>query len=469
MDSCVQLSDSTFRDIQLLPCEPDGTTTVQSDFLAARWKYVENSIFVNERTELLDREASLLVIPEKVGLWRLKGGRSYVVGGFANEVSASRGVSVLKKSVLDDGASRTVSEWEGRVSDPDLVSGYEAVLQIEGSSELSRLDLSSFEHQVVSLLLDAYDGNVIFELPPVSPDELAKKGGMLAGMDRSNDCWLWTRCVTTSAQIGGKKTNYSVNRIRCVGSLKCVNDLCPFLLKEGTPNQIDWPDKVHCIVPYEHSLSVPYKHHVCGHCGAPPMCEATCDAKMYYITPKHSIDVDTIVHMSRIAIHVGRHCHPHRRVCSRRHVNSVKAAVKETIYSSLHFTPSQVRAAVSNQMFLKMLDGLGAEGLTREENYDLLDSLSPVATPETFTNLIRSIRKSSKEPREESDIISLQQRINFRYVLRSLFIGQAGPDQRAHVFKMSLDGDGSGLALLHPTAGFGYTRLIGSMDLPGSV
>ncbi|KAL3691789.1 hypothetical protein R1sor_005440 [Riccia sorocarpa] len=256
MDACVQLSDSTFSDIQLLHCEPDGTTTVQSDFLAARWKYVENSIFINERTELLDREASLLVIPEKVGLWRLKGGRSYVVGGFANEVSAPRGVSVLKKSVLDDGASRTVSEWEGRVSDPDLVSGYEAVLQIEGSSELSRLDLSSFEHRIVSLLPDAYDGNVIFELPPVSSEELAKKSGMLAGMDRSNDCWLWTKCVTTSAQIDGKKTNYSMNRIRCVGSLKCVNDLCPFLLKEGRPNQINWPDKVHCIVPYEHGLSL---------------------------------------------------------------------------------------------------------------------------------------------------------------------------------------------------------------------
>ncbi|KAL3688517.1 hypothetical protein R1sor_014826 [Riccia sorocarpa] len=280
MDACVQLSDSTFRDIQLLPCEPDDTTTVESDFLAARLMYVENLIFINERTELLDREASLLVIPEKVGFWRLKGGRSYVVGGFANEVSAPRGVSVLKKSVLDDGASRTVSEWEGRVCDPDLISGYEAVIQIEGSSELSRLHLSSFEHQIVSILPDAYDCNVIFELPPVSPEELAKNGGMLA------------------------------------------------------------------------------------------------------------------------------------------------------------------------------------EGLTREEHYDLPDSLSPVAAPETFTNLIRSIRKSSKEPREESDIISLQQRINFRYVLRSLFIGEAGPYQRAHVFKMSLNGDGSGLDLLR--------RMLPGEDLYGS-
>ncbi|KAL3693491.1 hypothetical protein R1sor_007142 [Riccia sorocarpa] len=324
-------------------------------------------------------------------------------------------MSVLKKSVLDDGASRTVSEWEGRVCDPDLVSGYEAVLQIEGSSELSRLALSSFEHQIVSLLPDAYNGNVIFELPPVSHEELAKKGGMLAGMDRSNDCWLWTKCVTTSAQIGGKKTNYSVNRIRCVGLLKCVNDLCPFLLKEGRPNQIDWPDRVHCTT-YLTSIVYPCRISTMSvvivellRCVKLPVM-LRCTTLLRNI-PSTLIQ---LIHMSRITIHVGRHCHPHRRVCSRRHVNSVKAVVKETLYSSPHFTPTQVQAVVSNQMILKMLDGLGAEGLTREENYDLLNSLSPMAVPKTFTNLIRSIRKSSKEPREESDIISLQQRINFR-------------------------------------------------------
>ncbi|KAL3701586.1 hypothetical protein R1sor_019608 [Riccia sorocarpa] len=299
MDACVQLSDANYRDIQLLPCESDGTAIVTSDFLVVRWKYVENLIFINKRTELLDREASLLVIPEKLGFWRLKGGRSYVVGGLPTVASAPRSGSVLKKFVLEDGASRIVSDWDDKVCDPDLVSGYEAVLQIEGSSKLSRLDLSNFEHRTVSLLPNAFDGNVIFELPPVSHEELAKKDEMFIGMDRSNDCWLWTKCITTSAQISGKKTNYSVNRIRCVGRLK---------------------------------------------------------------------------------------------------------------------------------------------GLTREENYDLLDSLSPMAAPETFTNLIRSIRKSSKEQREESYIISLHQRINFRYVLHSLFIGQAGPDQRPHVFKMSLDG-----------------------------
>ncbi|KAL3695148.1 hypothetical protein R1sor_008799 [Riccia sorocarpa] len=295
MDTCVQLSEPTFSDLQLLPCDPDGTATVTSEFLAA--------------------------------------GKSYVVYGLSIHATVPRGGSSIKRSTLEDGASRTVSDihWAGSVIDPLLVSGYDAVLRIEGSSELSRLDLSSFEHKSVALLPDAYDGNVIFELPPASLEDLSKKGG-------------------------AAEWNGSIERLLVV-------------------------DEVH--------------YNVCSNWGE-----------------EHA------------------------------------AVVKETIHSSPHCTPSQIRAAVSNQIFLRMLDGLGADGLTREENYDLLDSLSPVAAPETFTNLIRSIRKSSKEPREESDIITLQQRINFRFVHRSLFVGQAGPDQRVHVFKMTVDGSGFGLDLL---------------------
>ncbi|KAL3680472.1 hypothetical protein R1sor_023428 [Riccia sorocarpa] len=35
---------------------------------------------------------------------------------------------------------------------------------------------------------------------------------------------------------------YSMNKIRCVGSLKCENDSCPYLLSEGVANMIDWPE-----------------------------------------------------------------------------------------------------------------------------------------------------------------------------------------------------------------------------------
>ncbi|KAL3700007.1 hypothetical protein R1sor_018029 [Riccia sorocarpa] len=102
---------------------------------------------------------------------------------------------------------------------------------------------------------------------------------------------------------------------------------------------------------------------------------------MFYVVPKLKVDIDDVEKMSRIAIHVGKHSHPHRRVCSRGHISSVQVMVAETLETSPQFTPGQVRAAVSQRVFQKMLEGLGADRLTREETCDLLDSLAAVAAP----------------------------------------------------------------------------------------
>ncbi|KAL3681543.1 hypothetical protein R1sor_024499 [Riccia sorocarpa] len=315
MDSWVQISDSSFKDIQLVPCKADGFAKVSDKFCAARWNFDRGSIYLNERTEVLEREVDILVNQSETGFWKLRARASYVVFGSRADHPSVLKESSLRRSTLEDGASRIASllQWDGVTYDGSVISGYEACLRIDGTSELSKLDLSSFVHQPVRFLPESYDGNVIFELPPASREELSKKGGSLSGMDRGNDCWLWTKCITTSAQIGGKKSQYAVNKIHCVGSLKCINN----------------------------------------------------------------VDIDDVEKMSRIAIHVGKHSHPHRRVCSRGHISSVKAIVAETLETSPQFTPGQVRAAVSQRVFQKMLEGLGADGLTRAETCDLLDSLAP--------------------------------------------------------------------------------------------
>ncbi|KAL3701218.1 hypothetical protein R1sor_019240 [Riccia sorocarpa] len=275
MDTCVQLSNPTFQDIQFLNCDAGGTAPITVRFCAIGWKLVESSIYINECTDFLDRKAGVLVPQSTLGNWVLHVRRIYVLYGEqrrAPESSPSPKDSSVKRSTLEDGASRTASKfkWDGETT--------------------------------VTQLPDEYNGNVVFELPPAILAELAKKGGGLTGMDRGNDCWQWTRCVTTSAKVGGKSSLYSVNKIRCVGSLKCVNDQCRYFLNEGQPNKTDWPKKVHCEKPYEVGLPVPLKTHVCGHCGSPPLCDASCEAKMYYVIPKLTLDVGEVVNMTRIAI-----------------------------------------------------------------------------------------------------------------------------------------------------------------------
>ncbi|KAL3677320.1 hypothetical protein R1sor_027268 [Riccia sorocarpa] len=121
---------------------------------------------------------------------------------------------------------------------------------------------------------------------------------------------------------------------------------------------IDWPDKVHREKPYDVCEIVPLKSHVCGHCNTPPRCVSSCPAKMYYILPKQKLDIDEGLKMSRVAIHGRQHSHPHRRVASRSHVKAMRDEVTDTLNKSPHLTPSQVRAAVSQSMFSKLLEGL---------------------------------------------------------------------------------------------------------------
>ncbi|KAL3701806.1 hypothetical protein R1sor_019828 [Riccia sorocarpa] len=232
MDSWVQISDSSFKDIHLVPCEADGFAKVSDKFCAARWNFDRGLIYLNERTEVLEREADILVNQSETGLWKLRARASYVVFGSRTDNPSVLRESSLRRSTLEDGASRTASllQWDGVTYDGSVIFGYDACLRIDGTSELSKLDLSSFVHQRVSFLPDSYDGSVIFELPLASREELSKKGGSLSGMDRGTDCWLWTKCITTSAQIGGEKSQYVVNKIHCMGSLKCINDVCPYFL-----------------------------------------------------------------------------------------------------------------------------------------------------------------------------------------------------------------------------------------------
>ncbi|KAL3682279.1 hypothetical protein R1sor_000301 [Riccia sorocarpa] len=161
MDSCVQLSDPTFQDIQFLNCDAG------------------------------DRKALVLVPQSTHGNWVLHARRIYVVYGRAAESYPSPKDSSVKRSTLEDGASRTASKfkWDGEIVDSSYVSGYQDCLRIEGTSELTKINLSEFEHQTVTQLPDEYNGNVVFELPPATLAELAKKDGGLTGMDRGNNCW----------------------------------------------------------------------------------------------------------------------------------------------------------------------------------------------------------------------------------------------------------------------------------------
>ena len=87
-------------------------------------------------------------------------------------------------------------------------------------SNLKSADLGSFMHLVVEFLPVEFNGNYIFELPPLF---VVKEGGAcrLDGMDQKFDRHAWTETATSNIFDPSKKLSFKY--VKCMEHLRCVN------------------------------------------------------------------------------------------------------------------------------------------------------------------------------------------------------------------------------------------------------
>lgn len=81
-----------------------------------------------------------------------------------------------------------------------------------------------------------YNGDIIFELPPVT--SIPKRGAGLKYMDHDNDSYRWTRLMSTCANIHPKNM-YQFGKVRCFGSITCLNDSCSAYTTRQKRNIVD--------------------------------------------------------------------------------------------------------------------------------------------------------------------------------------------------------------------------------------
>ncbi|KAL3688540.1 hypothetical protein R1sor_014849 [Riccia sorocarpa] len=65
--------------------------------------------------------------------------------------------------------------WPGVARDPHNLSAFDAAMTITAANDLGKLDLKTFKFQRVLELPQRYDGNHIFELPPVVRNGINKR------------------------------------------------------------------------------------------------------------------------------------------------------------------------------------------------------------------------------------------------------------------------------------------------------
>ena len=190
-------------------------------------------------------------------------------------------------------------------SNSPVPSIYDSLLNLgshrAGRSELKNVDLASFSHQKVNYLPTRYNGDIVFELPPL-PNVKGGGAAMLEGMDRQRDGHAWTE--TPTMNITDPDGQLSFRYVKCLGHLRCQNISCPHLERCGDYNEKYWEGSSPDVLIPGPISEVPRKCSVlCRICKSTPNCLKLCPCKMYYIKSKNP-------EMSRACVHFGTHEHP---------------------------------------------------------------------------------------------------------------------------------------------------------------
>ncbi|KAL3688365.1 hypothetical protein R1sor_014674 [Riccia sorocarpa] len=174
MDLWIELS-TTEANTELVPCVGE-VSIVDVTFCASRWKLQFGTIHISKWSVTNGVLQSSTVTKSTDGAWELAGGGRYRVFGIPSAVPLT--IISPRSSTVDEAVSSTQFsvEWPGVAHDSKVISTYNELRNMRGRSELSKLNLGDFAHQLLVQLPDRYNGNVVFELPPKESKDLLKKG-----------------------------------------------------------------------------------------------------------------------------------------------------------------------------------------------------------------------------------------------------------------------------------------------------
>jgi hypothetical protein len=136
------------------------------------------------------------------------------------------------------------------------------------------LNYDTLDIRRVQSLPTAFDGDVLFELPPVDTSALHTLSKSMQGMDKHHDGHAWTKTVTSNIK---NHMDLTFRTSTCAGHLRCGNQDCEYTTPHGS------------IL-------------VCKICKHPPVCIANCVARIYYVLGP--------ANMTHACLHLGVHKHP---------------------------------------------------------------------------------------------------------------------------------------------------------------
>jgi hypothetical protein len=160
------------------------------------------------------------------------------------------------------------------------------------------LDFDTFDIQRVKFLPPTFNGDVLFELPPV---DTSGPFHMMHGMDKHHDGHAWTKTVTSNIK---SDMSLTFRTSTCIGHLRWENQECEYMsrIHRTSPvNEREWDGFTVTTIPVGQPAPAGSTL-VCKICKVPPICFATRAARIYYVYGA--------ANMTRVCLHLGVHEHP---------------------------------------------------------------------------------------------------------------------------------------------------------------
>ena len=305
---------------------------------------------------------------------------------------------------------------------------------------LKNMDYASVPHRTVDFLPSIYNGDVIFELPPLAGGASSSKARNLQGMDKKYDghCWCLTKTSNISNDMG-----LTFQRSSCAGHLRCGNLKCNYLKRpnrEDPCNEKEWKGTTPTPFMPGQEDAPKLSTVCCKVCKIPPKAIATCDAVIYYVigTPG----------MTRACVHMGVHSHPVVVGVSRESESTIISLIGDQVERTPSATNSSIAMAASKEFLAKhLLRPKHCDAtMTVDDMKTVMEKYANLASP-NIKNAISNFKHVGRNNSMDG-ICQMKGCTTWPFVQRNMFPGQGADDDKVFVFKMSEVGPASGVDLV---------------------
>ena len=289
---------------------------------------------------------------------------------FANRSAQVSNPKVFSKSIIQDeeldavGNKTTIDlhssdeEMQHKTDGKSIITW---ILEGHKCSRLQNMIIDSGEITHVKEIPQQYDGNVVFELPPVF--DSSKR---MEGMEQRFDGHIWTRPQKTNMSI-----DCTVRLSYCLGSLVCHRNTCSYFVTNKKFNVSFFHGYLNRQVSKGLLCKDEKLRILCHYCKNIVFCEEPCSARVYYVLPSDST-------MTRLMVHIGHHSHEAQSGTSRAAIERIRKMVNTILRVDRHNGPRRVQMIVARQILVDAIIGSEEVQMGETELSNVLEEMIPL-------------------------------------------------------------------------------------------